>query len=262
MSENKNNLPENISVEEHSADNVAFGETIDLEKLGEGLQEEKISKGKYNGKLPLVKSSKEAKKFMSGLLADEARAAGADALVSGATIKQQYNTMKRLAYWLIGLGVASSAISDYIIYDQYNQLEDSKVRLQRQDEEYEALLRQTVSALPKEQIQYARSVYAGAIIDHMNKNPDMGVLDATRRAVQSVNAEEKHHILPALKRVISSDVMTMAKAYENMGVSKVNYHNVMVGYAKNVVNAYTSHTTEQTTVKNNILYYLQSAHMR
>lgn len=251
MSENKNNSPENIMADDNSADNVAYGETIDLEKLAEEVQEEKISKGKYDGKLPLVKSEKEAKKFMDGLLADEARAAGTDALVVGASINRQYNTMKRLAYWLSALGLIATSLAGYSVYTQH-----------KQNEENEALLRQTVSALPKEQIQYARSVYAGAVIDHMNKNPDMGVLDATKRAVQSVNAEEKHHILPALKRVISSDVMTMAKAYENMGVSKVNYHNVMVGYAKNVVNAYTSHTTGQTTVKNNILYYLQSAHMR
>ncbi|MBR6675478.1 MAG: hypothetical protein IKL32_06140 [Alphaproteobacteria bacterium] len=251
MSENKNNLAENISVDDHSADNVVYGETIDLEKLAEEVQEEKISKGKYDGKLPLVKSAKEAKKFMDGLLADDARAAGTDALVVGASINRQYNTMKRLAYWLSGLAVVSSVMSGYLIYDQQQQVDN-----------YDILLRQTVSALPKEQIQYARSVYAGAIIDHMNKNPDMGVLEATEASVQYINAQKNDGILPSVKHVISNDLMTLAQSYEDIEGPRHNYLSVMAGYTKNNVPVYTNRHSSQELIKGQLFNYLQNAHAR
>lgn len=251
MSENKNNLQENISVDDHSADNVVYGETIDLEKLAEEVQEEKVSKGKYDGKLPLVKSEKEAKKFMNGLLADEARAAGADALVVGASINRQYNTMKRLSYWLSALGLIATSLAGYSVYTQH-----------KQNEENEALLRQTVSALPKEQIQYARSVYAGAVINHMNKNPDMGVLEATEASVQYINAQKNDGILPSVKHVISNDLMTLAQSYEDMEGPRHNYLSVMAGYTKNNVPVYTNRHSSQELIKGQLFNYLKNAHAR
>lgn len=251
MSENKNNLQENISVDNHSADNVAYGETIDLEKLAEEVQEEKISKGKYDGKLPLVKSEKEAKKFMNGLLADEARAAGADALVVGASIKRQYNTMKRLSYWLSALGLIATSLAGYSVYTQH-----------KQNEENDILLRQTVSVLPKEQIQYARSVYAGAVINHMNKNPDMSIVEATEASVQYINAQKNDGILHSVKRVISNDLMTLAQSYEDMEGPRHNYLSVMAGYTKNNVPVYTNRHSSQELIKGQLFNYLQNAHAR
>ncbi len=238
-------MSERFTENEQMADMISVETAEHLGYLTNTKAQMPGQKGKLE--IPLVCTSKEARNYMKSLPADKARRAGAIALLRGAIIKRQYNTMKRLAYGLSALLISSSALSWYLLWQNQKQ----------SDTDYR-LLQQTVSALPKEQIQYARAVYANSIINTMQQNPDMGVLEATKSAVQSVG----DNMLPSVKRVISNDVMAMAKAYEDMGVSKDNYHNVMVGYAKNVINAYANHTTSQETVKNNILYYLQSAHMR
>lgn len=252
MSKNKKILEQEGDLNNNSVEvGGVYGEAIDLEKLAEDVPEEKISKGKYDGKLPLVQSAKEAKKFMDGLLADEARAAGADALVSGAAIKRQYNTVKQLAYWLSALSLVATSLSGYSVYTQYEQ-----------NEETEALLRQTVSALPKDQIQYARSVYAGAVINYMNKKPDMSVVESTEAAVQYINAQKNEYILPSVKRVISNDLMTLARSYEDMEGPRRNYISVMAGYTKSNINVYTNRYSSQELIKGQLFNHLKNAHAR
>lgn len=257
MAENQNNeqvQDGNTGSEEMSKNNHMY-DMVDVEtaeKLGY-LNHPKVKKSveqEAKVEIPLVCTKKEARDYMKSLPADKARRVGAIALLRGTAIKRQYDTMKRLAYGLSALLVASAATSWYLLYQQ-----------QKQADSYDALLQQTVSALPTEHVQYARAVYAHSVIENMKKNPQISVSEATQIAVQGIEMKN-NTILPALKRVISHDVLEIAKAYEDMDVSKENYQNVMVGYAKGVVNSYANHTTPQETVRNNVLYYLQRAHMR
>ncbi len=170
----------------------------------------------------------------------------ADALVQGAAIKRQYNTMKRLSYWLSALGVMATTLAGYSVHKQVKQAE-----------EYDTLLQQTVSALPVSHLQNARSVYANSIIQQMNKNPQMGVVEATETALSQVNSQ-----LPAVSRIVAQDVMALAEAYEDMGVPKQNYFNVMVGYSKDTSGVYAQRLSSPELVKDRVLYHLQNSYTR
>ncbi len=175
----------------------------------------------------------------------------ADALVQGAAIKRQYNTMKRLSYWLSALGVMATTLAGYSVHKQVKQAK-----------EYDTLLQQTVSALPVSHLQNARSVYANSIIQQMNKNPQMGVVEATETALSQVNSQSTTHMLPAVSRIVAQDVMALAEAYEDMGVPKQNYFNVMVGYSKDTSGVYAQRLSSPELVKDRVLYHLQNSYTR
>ncbi|MBR5130238.1 MAG: hypothetical protein IKV03_03345 [Alphaproteobacteria bacterium] len=227
-----------------------ISQTIDLEDIEDTVStaEEAISivnkKGKYEGYLPLVESEQEAKKFMRDLLADDARLAGADALVRGAEIKKQYNQMKKMAFSLSALAVAATGMAGYAVYEK--SVDSDK---------YEAMLQQAVQVMPTQETAVAHCIYASSISEVMKRHPNKGIVEATGEVVEQL-ARSNIDVAVPIRHVVGRDLMALAKAYEDMGAPRNIYLNVMNGYAKGRKGDYNALERSEEKVKGNVIQYM------
>lgn len=237
------------------SDGISSGEMEELELEADNVQEDvgnyiskdKTLKGKYDGFLPLVESKKEAKELMNRLLADDARAAGADALIRGAAIKKQYNQMKNIACSLVAVATVATGLAGYAVYERGIQ-----------EDKYEALLQQAVQSMPDKKTQKAHLAYAQSVVSVMNQHPDKGIVEVTEMVVKQMEKSAQDISLP-LRHTVGRDLMALAKSFDDMGVPRDMYLNVMVGYAKGRCSDYAIPQHSEEQIKGAVCNYIRSS---